>query len=163
MAARAYWSALGPARSAIACSGAMYIGVPMLVALLGQVLARVLVEVERDAEVGEHGHAVLGQQDVLGLHVAVHHARAVRVRERLGAASRVIRSASATRQPALALEPLAERLAADVRHGEPEPAVVLARIVDRADVGVLEPRGRRDLAAEALGVHAEADLAAGGA
>ena len=128
-----------------------------VVALFGQVLARMLVQVERDAEVGEHRHAVLGEQDVLGLDVAVHDARAVGVRQRLGGLAGDPEGV-VHRQALLPLEAGTERLAADVGHGEPELPVVLARVVDRADVGVLQPRRRRDLAAEALDVHAGADL-----
>ena len=89
----------------------------------------------------------------------MHDAGAVGVGQRLralaGDADRVGHA-----QPLLAAEPLAQRLAPDVRHGVPELAVGLARVVDRADVRVLQAGGRRDLAAEALGVDRERDVAA---
>ena len=62
-----------------------------------------------------------------------------------------MRSASSTGSCVPAVEPFAKGLALDVRHGEPELAGGLARVVDRQDVGVLEPGGEPDLALEALG------------
>jgi hypothetical protein len=54
------------------------------------------------------------------------------------------------REPVFPSEPLAEGLALDVGHREPEMPSRLARIVNRKDVGVLEPRGEADLPLEAL-------------
>ena len=45
------------------------------------------------------------------------------------------------RQLPLALQSVAERLALDVRHGEPELAGGLARVVDGENVRVLQPGG----------------------
>ena len=52
------------------------------------------------------------------------------------------------RQLALPREPAAQALSLHVRHGEPEPAGGLARVVDGQDVGMLEPGGEPDLALE---------------
>ena len=104
----------------------------------------------RDAEVGDQGAAVAGEQQVLGLDVPMDHAVSVGVLERPGRLGgdperRV------HRELPLAPQPVAERLALDVRHGEPELAGGLARVVDREDVRVLQPGGELDLALEALG------------
>ena len=78
--------------------------------------ARVL-ECEGDPEVGDQCMAAL-QQDVLGLHVAVHDAMAVRVLERIRDLAhqlhRVIH-----REATLTREPRAQRLAVDERHDVP--------------------------------------------
>ncbi len=54
------------------------------------------------------------------------------------------------RELPLAAEPVAQALALDQRHGEPEPAGGLAGVEDGQDVRMLEPRGELDLAEEAL-------------
>ena len=48
-------------------------------------------------------------------------------------------------------QPVPERLALDERHGEPELARGLARVVDGQDVGMLEAGGELDLALEPVG------------
>ena len=115
---------------------------------LGQVL--VGPQGPGDPEVGDQRAAVLGEQQVLGLDVAVDHAVLVGVLERLGRLAgdpeRVVHG-----ELPLPPQPVAERLALDVRHGEPELPGGLARVVDREDVGVLEAGGELDLALEALG------------
>ena len=50
----------------------------------------------------------------------------------------------------LPAQTVAQRLALDVRHREPELAGGLARVEDGEDVGVLEPGGEPDLPLEAL-------------
>ncbi len=62
------------------------------------------------------------------------------------------------RELALAAEPVAQGLALDVRHGEPQPAPGLAGVEDREDVGMLEPGGEADLALEALGAERRGEL-----
>ena len=69
-----------------------------------------------------------------------------------------IRSASSTGELPLPAEPVAERLALDERHGEPELAGRFARVVDGQDVGVLQPGGELDLALEALGAERGGEL-----
>ena len=115
---------------------------------LGQVL--VGPQGPRDPEVGDQGVAVPRQQHVLGLDVPVDHAVLVRVLERLG---RLARDPQRVfhRELALPPQPVPERLALDVRHGEPELTGSLARVVHGQDVGMLEPGGELDLALEALG------------
>ena len=116
---------------------------------LGQAIVRPR-QGPRDAEVGHERGAVAGEQQVLGLDVAVDHAVPVGVLERPGGLGgdpeRLVH-----RQLPLPPEPVAERLALDERHGEPELAGGLARVVDGEDVRVLQPGGELDLALEALG------------
>ena len=116
---------------------------------LGQAIVRPR-QGPRDAEVGDEGGAVGGEEQVLGLDVAVDHAVPVRVLERPGGLGgdpeRPVH-----RQLPLPPEPIPQRLALDERHGEPELAGGLARVVDSQDVGVLQPGGELDLALEALG------------
>ena len=103
-----------------------------------------------DAEVGDEGGAVGGEEQVLGLDVAVDHAVPVRVLERAGGLGgdpeRRI-----DRQLPLPPEPVTERLALDERHGEPQPAGALARVEHGEDVRMLQPGGQLDLPLEPLG------------
>ena len=110
-----------------------------------------------DAEVGHQGVAFAGDQDVLRLDVAVDEPLAVGVVER---AARLGRDPDRLghRQRTLPPEPIAEALAADERHGEPEEPVALARVVHRADVGVLQTGCGLDLPAEAVHAHAGGQL-----
>ena len=55
------------------------------------------------------------------------------------------------RQLDLALQPVAQALALDVRHRVPEPPCRLARVEHGQDVRVLQPGGGLDLAQESLG------------
>ena len=106
----------------------------------------------RDPEVGELGGAhLLREQEVAGLHVAVHDSGAVRVVEAV---------AGVAHEPdrLVDVEPLA--LAQHVRGRRPvhvlhdDVVAVRARVLTRVehlhDVRVLEPRGRQRLAAEAV-------------
>jgi hypothetical protein len=111
-------------------------------------LLRGAVDRARDAEVGEHGVAA-GEEDVLGLDVAMDHAALVRVRQRAGhLAPDPHRGLHG--QPVVRAEPLAQRVALHVRHHVEELVVGLPRIVDREDVRVLQAGGELDLAHEAL-------------
>ena len=68
-----------------------------------------------------------------------------------------MRSASSSGELLLALEPVAQTLALDEGHREPEPGPAglsgagFARVEHRQDVGMLEASGQPDLALEALG------------
>ena len=103
-----------------------------------------------DAEVHDH-RVPAGDEHVVGLDVAVHHAGRVRRHERLGdldgEAKRV-----GDRQRALARHAVAERLARRHRHDVvQELAVARApRVEEREDVRVVEPRRDADLPQEAL-------------
>ncbi len=103
----------------------------------------------RDAEVGHEGAAVFSEQQILGLDVPMDHPVLVGVLER---ACRLARDLQGIfdRQLVLAPQPVAERLALDKRHGEPQPSRRLTGIQDREDMRMLEPRGELDLALKAL-------------
>ena len=116
----------------------------------GQLLARGLGRAgPGDAEVGQPGVA-LPQEDVLRLDVAVDHVAAVGVLQGVGDAAGDA-DGVAHREPAFAAEAVAEGAGLDVGHDVPEVAFILARVVDRQDVGMVEPGGELDLAVEALG------------
>ena len=102
----------------------------------------------RDAEVREQCLSV-GEEDVLRLHVAVHETRAVREVEAcphlLGNAHDV-----AHRHASAAREPVAQRAVRDVRGHEIQESIRLARVDERHQVRMREPRRDADLAEEAL-------------
>ena len=117
------------------------------VARLGQLRLRAL-DALGQAEVGEEGGAAL-DQDVGGLDVAVDEPHAVRGVERRGdLAADVDRPVRA--QAALAAQHGGEVGALDVLHREVEQPVLLAGVVDRDDVRVLQRGGDPRLAVEAL-------------
>ena len=74
------------------------------------------------------------------------------------AVSRVSRTASSIGKLPLARDSVAQGLALDVRHGEPEMPAGVARIEDGEDVRMLESCGELDLAKEALGSQARRQL-----
>ena len=103
----------------------------------------------RDAEVGHLEVAVLGHEDVLRLHVAVHHVAPVGGAERredlLGEVDRLQR-----RQRGAPADDLLEVRPRQVLHHDVVAAVRLPAVVDGDDVRVVEAGRRRGLAAEAL-------------
>ena len=102
-----------------------------------------------EAEVEDLGLAALRDEDVRRLDVAVHDAARVRGLEGIGDLRRRDRAASrACSGPAA--EPVPQRLALEQLHGDERLALVLADVVDRADVGVLERGGRAGLALQPL-------------
>ena len=103
----------------------------------------------RDAEVGHLGAALVGEQHVLRLDVAVDDAAAVRRLER----PRDLQPELDHRrdgQRALTRDELLEVLAADVLEDDVRPPTVLAAVDDRDDVRVRELGDGARLAAEAL-------------
>ena len=102
-----------------------------------------------DPEVG-HQRVLPGEEHVVRLDVAVHHALRVREGERVRYLDqdpdRIV-----DRQLAPAVEPGAERLAGHVGHDVVEESAGLAGVVQRQDVRVLQHGGKLDLAQEALG------------
>ena len=103
-----------------------------------------------DAEVGDDGVAVLVDQDVRGLDVAMDHAGAVGV----GQSRRDLpqdRAHDGQREPAGPLDHLIERAAAHVPHHEVVQPLAVAHRVDRHDVRVVQPGDGDRLLAEALG------------
>ncbi len=101
------------------------------------------------AEVGDQGVAA-GDQHVVGLDVAVDHALAVGVGQRVGDLGRDPDGVG-DRQLAEMVEAVAQVVAVHVRHHVVEEARGFAGIVEGEDVGMLEPGGDLDLAEEALG------------
>ena len=104
---------------------------------------------ERDAEVGDHRLALV-DEDVLRLDVAMDDVARVRVVERRRDLPRD-GDGVVDREIALAVEPVAERLALEEGHDVEQLAVGVARVEQRDDVRMAEPRGDLDLAQEALG------------
>ena len=92
--------------------------------------------------------ALLGHHDVRGLEVAVDHTPPVRLLERLGDFSGDLERAG-RRRPRPAQHRL-QRLARHVLHDNTGPPVNLGKLVDVADVGVVERRRRPRLAMEPL-------------
>jgi len=120
---------------------------------------RVGIERPRDPEVRHQDAAVLGDENVLGLDVAVHDAVLVRVLQPPGGFAPEAEGLG-KRRGRRAVEPLTQVLALDVRHGEPEMACGLAGVEDGEDVRMLQPGGGVDLVEEPLGTHLDADLGA---
>ena len=104
---------------------------------------------ERDAEVGDHRLALV-DEDVLRLDVAMDDVARVRVVERRRDLSRD-GDGVVDREVALAVEPVAQRLALEEGHDVEQLAVGVARVEQRDDVRMAEPRGDLDLAQEAIG------------
>ena len=139
----------------------MYAGVPIASPGLGELLLGVAAERAGDAEIGHEGVGA-GEEDVLGLEIAVDDALLVGVAERVGGLAddpdRV-----GNRKLSLAREPGPQGLALDERHREPEdPAPALrpsrSAVEHGEDVRVLQPRGEPDLALEPLGAERHGEL-----
>ncbi len=106
----------------------------------------------RDTEVRHQGVA-LGEQDVLGLHVAMNQVATVGVVERFAGLPHQADSLG-DGERALAGEPLAQGLALHVRHDVERPGRRFAGgagVEQREDMGVLKRGQNLDLAQEALG------------
>ena len=125
---------------------------------LGSGAGETVVGAERagDAEVAHQGRAIAGEEDVLGLHVAVHHALLVRVLQGAGGLGRDAERLF-DRELALAVQPVVERLSIHERHREPELLHTRVRGAHDAgvehgqDEGMLELGGELDLALEPFG------------
>ena len=98
------------------------------------------------AEVGDVRLALLVDQDVGRLEVAVQDAPLVGVVHRLGRLGHQPRRGP--RVVAVAVEPAGQAAAGDQLHAEVALAVVLADLVDRHDVGVVQRRDRLGLVLE---------------
>ena len=109
-------------------------------------LARDLAGRVGNAEVGHDG-AIGLKQNVLGLDVAVDHARRVRVVQRVSHVGHDLHR-KIGRKCAVAIEPCAQAAAGDERHDVVRRAVGDAGIEQRQNVRVLEARRDLDLLAE---------------
>ena len=87
------------------------------------------------------------EQDVVGLHVAVHDAASVGVRERVGHIAQD-RQGLREGQGTGPCHTVPQRLALDVRHDVVGESVALTRVQQRQDVRMLQLRGDLDLAEE---------------
>ena len=105
-------------------------------------------ELHGEPEVGQVDVALGVEQDVGGLDVAVDEAARVRGVERGGHRGDDRRRALGL-EPALAAQHRAQVLALDVAHDLEQHAVLLARVVDRDDVRMVERRGDLRLRDEA--------------
>ena len=111
-----------------------------------------------DAEVGHQGVAAR-EHDVFGLDVAMHEVVLVRVAERVAHLEDQA-DGLLHREPVLAHQPLAQRFALHERHDVVEQAIRRARVDERENVGMLQPREDADLAQEPLGAGERGELAA---
>ena len=109
-----------------------------------------------DAEVGHEG-MLAREQHVVGLHVAVHDAVRVGVRERVAHVAQDPHRL-ADRQLVLLHEPGAQRLPLHAGHDVVEEVAVRARGEQRNDMGMLQLGGELDLALEPLRAHARGHL-----
>ena len=99
----------------------------------------------RDPEIGDQHAAVVLEQDVVGLHIAMDHTLPMRVRERPGDVAQDARSFGGGERPAPP-DALRQGLTLDVRHREEHKFADLFDGVNRDDVGVGEFRGGARLA-----------------
>ena len=106
---------------------------------LGHASAARFAGCQRDPEIRDHRPAIV-QQDVFRLDVAMDDAVAVRVVQGTGDFGGDPQRIG-DRQLLLPAQPLAQRLAFDVRHDVEEEAVGLAGIEERQDVRMMEVRG----------------------
>ena len=146
IAASAYTSAGGPAPRPSSCSGAMYAAVPSTVPL--RVILVVAVGRGGDAQVGELRDAVLADQHVAGLHVAVHNTLRMRMVERVAEVAHHGRDLLGPQRPAA--EHPRQRLALHVLHDDQHALVVGGRVEHRDEVRVVQRRSELCLASEAL-------------
>jgi hypothetical protein len=108
------------------------------------------------AEVGHHRDA-MGEEYVVRLDVAVHHRLRVGVGQR---ARHVAQDPDRIdhRQLAVPQQPVAQRFAGHVRHGEPGEPAGVAGGEERDDVRMAELGGELDLSAEPVHAHARGQL-----
>ncbi len=107
----------------------------------------VCVEHLGQAEVGDLRPAVMGQQDVRGLEVAVDDAQAVRVVDRPGQGLHQLGRLAGRQRGAVAA--IVETAAIDVLELQVGPAVVIAQVMDLDDRRVLQARDRLGLGQKA--------------
>ena len=111
-----------------------------------------------DAEIGDERVTIL-EHDVLGLHVAVHHAVSMRIVQRAGHLTRDSHCFVYGKLQCL-VEAVAERVPLDVGHDIEQGAVRVAGVEERQDVRVTEPGRQLDLAKKALGADGLSDIGA---
>jgi hypothetical protein len=99
----------------------------------------------------------LGDEDVFGLDIAMHHTIPVCIGQRVDHLTEDPHRLC-NRQLSLPREPRAERLAGDKRHDVVQKIARRAGCEERDNVGVLEPGRQPDLALEPFGVDADTHL-----
>ena len=115
---------------------------------LGDALPAGVADRECDAEVG-HQRLAVGEEDVLGLEVAMDDATAVRVVERLRNGDRETHG-FVHGQLLLAVEPRAERFTFDERHDVKQQPLRLTAVEERQEVRMLQVGRDPDLGQEAF-------------
>ncbi len=111
---------------------------------------------QRDAKIRDDG-LPLEQEDVLGLDVAMHDAACVRVVQRLGHVADDLEGV-VDREASLALQPLAQRLAAHEGHYVEEVSPRVPRVEQGHDVRMAQPRRDLDLAKKPVGAYGASEL-----
>jgi hypothetical protein len=96
--------------------------------------------------------SITGQENVLGLDVAMHYVVGMRVRQRASNFASDPKRVVEAELP-IAIEPAPQRLAFHVGHHVEEGAAGVSGVVQRQNVGMLQARGRVDFAQESLGSH----------
>jgi hypothetical protein len=111
-----------------------------------------------DSEIREQRLLLLGDENVIRLHVAVHVTCTVRVLQSAGHLARDAQRIG-QRELRLAGQPRAERFAGHVRHRIPEKVAAGVAVIQHGkDVGMLEPRRDRHFVSKPLRADALRDL-----
>src|SRR5882724_11919878 len=114
----------------------MYAGVPSAIPARELLAACGFAQRLGHAEV-HYERMATGQEDIIRLDVAMHHAMRVRVGKRIRDLDEDLHRI-VDWELAVSREPVAQRLALDVRHDVIEETACFARVQQRQDVGVLK-------------------------
>ena len=98
-----------------------------------------------------------GEQNVLWFDISMDHVLTVGIGQSLGHLAGDIKRLLDRKLP-LPVHPSPQRLALDVRHDIVEQPAGFARVMQRQDIGVLEPGGNLDLAEKTVGTEGVREL-----